>query len=343
MKFKEIFVRREKYPNEHRTPLTPNDVDLLIRSGIVVYIQSSISRAFSDEEYEKVGAILTPYSWISPPFKDSLILGIKELEYIDSLNGHTHAYFSHSFKNQKDSVKILNNFLFSKSDLYDFEYFLDSRKKRTIAFGFHAGQVAAILGVLEYLKGLPPILTPWSSFQKMLESVEPFLQNANANANAKPISIGILGLEGRCGQGVKSVLNLLNLPFTQLTRESHTDSFKNFDIFYNCILLDESYQGIWFSEKTRFNKPITIVDVSCDSSKPNNPIKLYTKSTTWESPVYKYNDLVSIIAIDNMPSLLPKESSYSFSKSLTQELLNEDSHIWENALFLFYEKALFAC
>jgi len=337
MKFKEIFVRREKYPNEHRTPLTPNDVVVLIRSGIVVYIQSSTSRVFNDEEYEKVGAILTPYSWISPPFKNSLILGIKELEDIDSLNGHSHAYFSHSFKNQKDSVKILNKFLFSKSELYDFEYFLDSRKRRTIAFGFHAGQVAAILGLLEYLKALPPVLTPWSSFQKMLESVESFLPNANA------ISIGILGLEGRCGQGVKSVLNLLNLPFTQLTRESHTDSFKNFDIFYNCILLDESYQGVWFSEKTMFTKPLIIVDVSCDSSKPNNPIQLYTKNTTWESPVYKYNDLVSIIAIDNMPSLLPKESSYSFSKSLTQELFNEDSYIWENALFLFYEKALFAC
>jgi len=337
MKFKEIFIRREKYPNEHRTPLTPNDVVVLIRSGIVVYIQSSTSRVFNDEEYEKVGAILTPYSWISPPFKNSLILGIKELEDIDSLNGHSHAYFSHSFKNQKDSVKILNKFLFSKSELYDFEYFLDSRKRRTIAFGFHAGQVAAILGLLEYLKALPPVLTPWSSFQKMLESVESFLPNANA------ISIGILGLEGRCGQGVKSVLNLLNLPFTQLTRESHTDSFKNFDIFYNCILLDESYQGVWFSEKTMFTKSLIIVDVSCDSSKPNNPIQLYTKNTTWESPVYKYNDLVSIIAIDNMPSLLPKESSYSFSKSLTQELLNEDSYIWENALFLFYEKALFAC
>jgi saccharopine dehydrogenase (NAD+, L-lysine-forming) len=270
-----------------------------------------------------------------------LVIGIKELENLEFLDHNTHAYFSHSFKNQKDSKKILDTFLFSKSDLYDFEYFLDTEGRRKISFGFYAGQVGAILGLLHYTHTLPSRLTPWNSFQEMLTSVPLISVPLNSVLPIRQkISIGILGTQGRCGKGVQSILNQLNIPFTPLSKDSDPESFKNFDIFYNCILLDESYSKVWFDQTTKFTKPLTIIDISCDSSKPNNPIKLYTKSTSWDSPVYKYNDLVSIIAIDNMPSLLPKESSDYFSGILTELILEKDMSIWENALSIFFQRAI---
>ena len=356
--FTEVFLRRETYPNEHRTPLTPKDVRILVNSGLKVYVQSSDNRVYSDKEYEKAGAIATDSGWHLPYFRrgKALIIGIKELENLEFLDHNTHAYFSHSFKNQKDSKKILDTFLFSKSDLYDFEYFLDNQERRKISFGFYAGQVGAILGLLHKTDTLPLRLTPWNSFNEMLTSVP--LTSVPLNSvplnsvplNSVPlnsvlpilqkISIGILGVEGRCGKGVQSILNELNIPFTPLSKDSDPESFKNFDIFYNCIILDESYNKVWFDTSTNFTKPLTIVDISCDSSKPNNPIKIYTKSTVWDSPVYKYNDLVSVIAIDNMPSLLPRESSDYFSGILTELILEKDMKIWEKALSIFFQKAV---
>ena len=341
--FKEVFLRKETYPNEHRTPLTPKDVRILVNSGLKVYVQSSDNRVYSDKEYEKAGAIVTDNCWHLPYFRreKALIIGIKELENLEFLDHNTHAYFSHSFKNQKDSKKILDTFLFSKSDLYDFEYFLDNQERRKISFGFYAGQVGAILGLLHKTDTLPLRLTPWNSFNEMLTSVPLISVPLNSVIPIlQKISIGILGAEGRCGKGVQSILNHLNIPFTPLSKDSDTDSFKNFDIFYNCIILDESYNKVWFDTSTNFTKPLTIVDISCDSSKPNNPIKIYTKSTVWDSPVYKYNDLVSVIAIDNMPSLLPRESSDYFSGILTELILEKDMKIWEKALSIFFQKAI---
>ena len=337
MKFKQIFVRKETYPNEHRTCLIPKDVDTLVKSGIIVYIQSSNVRVYKDIEYKEVGAILTPYEWHYPDFKDCLILGIKELENLENLDDHTHAYFSHSFQNQKDSKNILDAFSLSRSTLYDFEYFLDNQQKRTIAFGLYAGQVGAVLGLLQHLHELPLTLRPWNSFEEMVNSVKSKLAT---NTKTKSISIGILGHKGRCGQGVKSILSELALPFTEVDRDSDTEPLTRFDIFYNCIRLEEYYEKVWFDKNTLFSKQFTIVDISCDASKPNNPIQIYNKSTTWESPVYSYNDLVSVIAIDNMPSLLPKESSDHFSEILTRLLLDPDTSEWDRSLYIFYDRIL---
>jgi saccharopine dehydrogenase (NAD+, L-lysine-forming) len=72
------------------------------------------------------------------------------------------------------------------------------------------------------------------------------------------------------------------------------------------------------------------VDISCDYSKLNNPIQLYSAATTWKKPVYKPSEHISIIAIENLPSLLPRESSIHFSKQLTRLLLENDEDIWQS-------------
>jgi saccharopine dehydrogenase (NAD+, L-lysine-forming) len=126
-------------------------------------------------------------------------------------------------------------------------------------------------------------------------------------------------------------------------RESEKDMKMeiDFDILFNCILLNKDYNRTWFNSNTQFNKHKVIVDISCDYTKINNPIKLYNKATSWKEPIFKYNKFLDIIAIENLPSLLPYESSIDFSKKCTELLLQYDSNVWNNNLLEFYNATYF--
>jgi saccharopine dehydrogenase (NAD+, L-lysine-forming) len=77
---------------------------------------------------------------------------------------------------------------------------------------------------------------------------------------------------------------------------------------------------------SKFDKLSIIVDISCDINAKNNPIQLNYKATSFEEPIYKINEKIDIIAIDNLPSLLPKDSSEEFSSKL-QKIICEK---WNN-------------
>ena len=340
-----LFIRKETYENELRCALTPHHAHMLIHHGYKVYVESSDNRIYPDSDYKASGAIITKNSWISAP-PSSLIIGIKELSELDKLKGHKHLYFSHSFKNQKESSRILSSFRESNSVIYDLEYFTDSQGKRLIAFGFHAGLVAASLGILQYhskrtKRANITQLKPWASFDTMLKEV----------VDAVPphgTRIAVIGGEGRVGKGIRHVLDTLNLKYTILTRELDQCGLSailpTYSIIYNAIQLDEDYKEVWFSSvASHIHDPITIVDVSCDYSRPNNPLPIYTQPTTWLEPVYTPSSIpnVNIIAIENLPSLLPKESSDYFSEKLYPMLLdyNNLSETWKKPLDVFYEKS----
>jgi len=158
----------------------------------------------------------------------------------------------------------------------------------------------------------------------------------------KDVKIAVIGINGRCGLGVKHILEYFNLEYTSIDREYDISKLKDFNIIYNCILLDENYNKIWFDKTTNFTKKTVIIDISCDYSKSNNPIKLYNHSTTWKNPVFRYNRYVDIIAIDNLPSLLPKKSSDHFSKKLVNLLINfniDFNNILINNIKIYYEKS----
>jgi len=309
-----IFIRKECEVHELRTPIVPNDVPTLIEHGYKVYVESSSERVYSDDDYKQKGAIITSEKWYHDSFKDSLILGLKKLDHLEMLNGHRHVYFSHSYKNQKNSKEIIEAFQNSKSTLFDFEYFT-SNGKRCISFGIQAGIVGATLGLLLHA-------------EKTLKSLSPdvLAKCVPKNTDAKVAIIG----SGRVCTGVRKVLDSVNILYNVVERFAEK-SLLQYDIVYNCIALDEKSTEIWFSKDTVFTKKIIICDISCDNTKSNNPIQLYTENTTWENPVYSYNDFVDIISIANLPSLIPKESSDSFSQMCTSLLLCYGDKRWENA------------
>lgn len=328
-----IYLRAELNENEFRCPLIPADIKQLIHYGYKVYVQSSKYRIYEDYEYEKVGAIITTKPWYDSEFKSCLIIGLKEISNLNKLDKHKHMYFSHTFKNQKNSEIILKAFKDSNSIIYDYEYLIDSNNKRIIAFGFYAGLIGCNLGLMQYyykkiLKKNIKNLRPFSSKKQLIEIIEKTEGIKYIDINN--LKIAVIGPNGRCGKGVINVLNYFNLKYSIINKDDNKKNLENYDIIFNCIVINKDLNETWFDDKTIFSKPIIIVDISCDYNNSNNPIKIYNKATSWEEPVYSYNENVDVIAINNLPSLLPKDSSNEFSKILVQLLLNFNSSIWEN-------------
>ena len=92
-----------------------------------------------------------------------------------------------------------------------------------------------------------------------------------------------------------------------------------------------------------------VCDVSCDTTNPNNPIPIYDINTTFDSPTVPVKlpggsseVPLTVISIDHLPSLLPRESSEAFSAALLPSLLQlkdwKNARVWQQAEKLFKEK-----
>lgn len=321
-----IYLRAETYANETRSPLSPDDVKLLIANGFRVWIQSSVTRVFANSEFEDVGATITELKWYAMG-SDVLIVGLKELPNLDKLQNHTHIYFSHSYRGQINGPIILDAFSKSDSILYDLEYFLNSDGTRALAFGFYAGLVGGVLGLRQNYNrkmGLGDIcdLKPWDSLEDMMDFPR----------DSSPPRCAIIG-NGRTSQGVQHVLRGCAILHEVIRRGAIVNAY-DYDIIFNCINLEEAHEGAWV--EPGHTKDLLIVDISCDYTKPNNPFPIYKEATTWSRPVFHYSDAVSIIAIDNLPSLLPRDSSAHFSKLLTGLLLQFGNASWIRNLAAFH-------
>lgn len=327
---KKIFIRNEIFENEYRTPLIPTDVRELIEKGRCVYVQKSNTRCYSDEEFENNGAILTDENW--KDYTDCLILGIKELDFIDDMKQSEHMYFAHCYKGQDGSEEILKSFKDSSSVLYDLEYLLDNNNKRLVSFSYHAGVSGGILGLLQYQEDKIhnrniKNLSPWESAVKKMKDL-------NYNFNNK--NICIIGSNGRCGQGVRFVLDSLRIKYKEFNSRDRIEELLEYDIIFNCIHLRSKINKL-ITKDSQLKQKTLLVDISCDYNNPLNPFPVYSQKTTWEEPILKINDLLDVISIDNLPSLIPFESSEYFSCILKNIMNKNDKLVWDKA-YKYYKK-----
>jgi len=329
MKIQNIIIRREFKTNEFRTPLIPNDCKKCIDIGLTIYVEKSAHRCIPDEEYDKNGCILIDdYTTLELPKLNTLVIGLKELDYSNpKLLPWCHLYFTHIFKNQVGSKEIIAKLESSGSIIYDYEYFLNKHQKRIIAFGFWAGFIGTALGLLQYYyKSIHKDignLKACDDASILFEEVEYFKHFF------RKINIGIIGVNGRSGSGSRFILERLGiLNVHGYSRASDKEPLKQHNIIINCIKLSPEDENIFISQEIlpRFDKLQVIVDVSCDINAKNNPIRLNYHGTTFERPVCKINEKVDIIAIDNLPSLLPKDSSEEFSAKLQKIICEKWDH-----------------
>ena len=83
-----------------------------------------------------------------------------------------------------------------------------------------------------------------------------------------------------------------------------------------------------------------IGDIACDPESDFSPIKVYNTATTWDLPTLRSHETppLDVMAIDNLPSLLPVESTYDFASQLLQHLLTldyPDAGTWGRAQKIF--------
>ena len=339
-----LWLRAEAKPLERRAALTPETAGKLVASGHAVSVEECDNRIFGTEQYQQAGCRIAPAaSWPDAP-PECYVLGLKELpEPLPALR-HRHIYFAHAYKQQSGWQRLLNKFAKDGGQLLDLEFLLDENNRRIAAFGYWAGFAGAALGVMNRLQQ-PGTVGPVRSYpdkSQLLVEVSDLLKKSGRHPR-----VIIIGAKGRCGRGAEELCRSLGIETTLWDLEETVQGgpFREIlehDIFLNCVLVQSAIPP--FVTRQLLDKArrlSVVVDISCDPYGSYNPIPVYNDCTTFAQPATRLRDkpVLDLIAIDHLPSMLPKESSEDFSAQLLGALLElPDGRTWQQAVELFEGK-----
>jgi saccharopine dehydrogenase (NAD+, L-lysine-forming) len=90
------------------------------------------------------------------------------------------------------------------------------------------------------------------------------------------------------------------------------------DVFVNCIYLTTPIPPFVTRDMLQNCRLSVVSDVSCDCTNPHNPLPYYG-STTFIDPVIRVGD-VDFVAIDHLPTMVPREASEMFARDLLPSL-----------------------
>jgi len=322
MSLPHLWVRHETRSTERRAPLVPDDVARLLVAGVQVTVERSPQRVFAIDEYSGAGAaVAEPGSWSEAP-DDAFVLGIKELPDQPFQLRHRHIYFAHAYKGQNDAMLTLSRFQEGGGRLYDIEYLTDQSGRRVVAFGYWAGYVGAALGALQLAGALTRPLAPTDKATLDLQLLEAALSPGTTAV--------VTGARGRSGIGAVDALAAAGLEAARWDRgESRTldpARLLDHDLLVNCVSTTvPTTPFITTADLARERRLRLVSDVTCDVTSATNMLPVNRSVTTWSDPVRQVSDdegrSLGVIAIDNLPSLLPREASTTFSADLTPHLL----------------------
>lgn len=131
-------IRETKVPEDYRVALTPNEIVSLQQqfANAEFVVQSSPTRAYSDEEYRSKGVT------VRDNIDDcDLLLGIKEAKIETLLPNKHYFFFGHIAKMQPYNKPLLQKMIAQKITFSDYEYLVDDKNQRLCAFGWWAGVV----------------------------------------------------------------------------------------------------------------------------------------------------------------------------------------------------------
>ncbi|MEU0335800.1 saccharopine dehydrogenase [Streptomyces sp. NPDC006193] len=316
-----LWLRHEPRATERRTPVVPADARRLVDAGATLTVEESPQRIFPIEEYEAAGCRRAPAgSWVSAP-RDAVILGLKELPDRPAALVHRHVYFGHAYKRQPGAAELLRRFAAGGGALLDPEYLVDDQGRRLAAFGFWAGYLGAALAVLQHRGRLPAPLAPTTK-----DDLDAVLRPAAGDAEFTALVIGALG---RSGRGAGAAFTTAGVEATRWdlaeTRDLDRAALLGHDVMVNAVLATTRVPPFLRAEDldSPDRRLRTLCDVTCDVGSPFNVLPVYDRTTDWTQPVRRLRTRppLDLIAIDNLPSLLPRESSTDFSAALLPLLL----------------------
>lgn len=326
-----LWIRAESRPNEERTGLTPQGVAELTAQGMRVTVEDCPKRILRPQPFADAGAqIARRGSWPDAP-RDAIILGLKELPEADTPLTHRHIMFGHAYKGQTAGARLLKRFAAGGGTLYDLEYLIDDAGRRVAAFGYWAGYAGAAVSLLAWAaqgdgKICPPVDT-WDDAEAMKEDL-------TAALDAVPrASVIVVGALGRVGSGARDLCTQMGLDVTawDMAETAHGGPFPQIlqhGVFLNCILATPGVPVFVPPEARSAPRALRVIgDIACDPDSPFNPIPLYDTATSWTAPVTRVQATppLDVMAIDNLPSLLPRESSHDFAEQLLPHLMALDS------------------
>jgi saccharopine dehydrogenase (NAD+, L-lysine-forming) len=342
-----LWVRGEQRPNEERVGLTPEGAATLIAQGFRITVEDSPHRCLPLHPYLDAGCEAAPFaSWPDAP-ADAIVFGLKELPDDGTPLRHRHILFGHAYKGQPDGPLLLARFRAGGGALYDLESLVDEAGRRVAAFGYWAGFAGAGVTVKAWLAqqagGVCPPVRRWADKAAMVADL------AAEMPATKPRAL-VIGALGRVGTGAADLCAALGIAVTRwdMAETAHGGPFPEVlehELFFNCILARPgSPVFVPADTPARARRLTAIGDIACDPGSAYNPVPVYDHVTDWAAPVVRVHDAppLDVMAIDNLPSLLPVESSRDFATQLLPHLAalgTIDAGVWGRARTLFEQHA----
>jgi saccharopine dehydrogenase (NAD+, L-lysine-forming) len=316
-------IREGKVPADNRVALTPAQCRFLMKNveNVVVYVEPSPNRCYSDAEYEKAGAILS-----NDLSKCNLLLGIKEVPVSQLIPNKRYMFFSHTKKLQPYNRALMQAMVQKNITLIDYECLEHNDGQRIIGFGFFAGIVGAHNGIMAYGNRT-------GAFKlERVHKIKDYraLIHTYFGLKLPPIKIAVTG-SGRVAHGILEIMNILdvqevepdeylsksfdypvyvhlkgsNLYQHSINKTYHRDHFHEHPEEYTCLF--EQYAGqtdilmngiYWAADVPRLFsmesmqsnqfKIQTIADITDDK---NGSVPCNLGDATIDNPVYGVNKL----------------------------------------------------
>ena len=372
-----LAVLREARIDENRTPLSPNQVSIILNkfSNIKIIVQPSNRRCFKDEDYQKAGAQIT-----DDLSSANIIFGVKEVDISALIEGKTYLFFSHTSKvsqyigqTLKDDAiiykkELLKEVIKKKITLIDYENIreISGEGYRYLGFGRFAGIIGTYNTLNLYLKLFNKKSLPRAFEINNYKEIKKLISKQNFNK----IKILLTG-SGRASKGSIELLKQANIKQVSIndylkkkhdeaifcnisTREyierkdgksfSHQDFIsnpyeynskaKNFLVDADMLIAghywDSKFPKLFYPDQINEFKNLKVIgDITCDI---NGSIPTTIRPTSIAKPYYSIdiNSMkeislddkgIAVMAVDNLPSELPCESSEEFGENIISEVL----------------------
>ena len=345
-----VWVRSESRAYEERVGLTPQGAAKLIAAGYRVTVEHSQQRILPMADYVAAGCEAAPeFSWVNAP-EDAIVFGLKELPDDGTPLRHRHIMFGHAYKGQTSGKILLDRFQAGGGMLLDLEYLTTEDGRRVAAFGYWAGYAGAAVALMCWLaqRGgrIADPVQAYPSANHMLMALQQALVTQGTD---RPTAL-IIGALGRVGTGAADLCHAMGVGTTKwdMAETASGGPFPEVlthDIFLNCILARPGTPVFVPASAKMVPRSLSVIgDIACDPDSDFSPIKLYDRTTTWDAPALRVHDqpVLDVTAIDNLPSMLPAESSEDFAEQLLPYLLTLDQidqGVWGRAQG-WYERAV---
>lgn len=325
-----LIIRAEASPFEERAPLVPQDVHLLLNE-YRVFVESSSTRCFSDEDYQAVGAKIIPAgTWMTYP--RALVVGLKGLRK-GEIPHPTQAlfHFAHCFKQQEGWRETLEP-LRKAAHFIDYEFMTDEKGKRVLSFCKQAGYVGGYLTLLSYYGWCSPLRFSADHMNSFLK------KRIRGRISPRILVVGC----GTVGKACMAVFDTFGLSYTvkRSTDLINPEEILSYDIYIHAIrLMPERVITPFLTESDldRVGRRLTLIaDLSCDLGHPANPLPIYREYGTRERPIQRlregafltpsdgpitFSPPLDLLAVPYLPSFDPIRSSTEFSNECTTYLM----------------------